>query len=81
MAEHASHITPEVLGLFVGTSVGQKLSSLPGYGDVVLLFQRNLEGAGTTREEVAEEIRITLLHEYGHYLGFDEDEIEGLGLA
>jgi len=80
MAEHAPHITPEVLGLFVGTPVGEKLRSPSGYGDVVLLFQRNLERAGATREEVAEEIRITLLHEYGHYLGFDEEGLEGMGL-
>jgi predicted Zn-dependent protease with MMP-like domain len=81
MAEHAPHITPEILGLFVGTPVGEKLSGPSGYGDVVLLFQRNLERAGTDRDEVAKEIRITLLHEYGHYLGFDEEGIEGMGLA
>jgi predicted Zn-dependent protease with MMP-like domain len=80
MAEQAPHITPEVLGLFVGTPVGEKLRAPSGYADVVLLFQRNLERAGTTREEVAEEIRITLLHEYGHYLGFDEDGLETMGL-
>jgi predicted Zn-dependent protease with MMP-like domain len=80
MAEQAPHITPEILGLFVGTPVGEKLRGPSGYGDVVLLFQRNLERAGTTPEEVAEEIRITLLHEYGHYLGFDEDGLEGMGL-
>lgn len=80
MADQAPHVTPEILGLFVGTPVGEKLRA-SGYGDVVLLFQRNLERAGTTREEVAQEIRITLLHEYGHYLGFDEDGLEDLGLA
>lgn len=81
MAEYAPHITPEILGLFVGTSLGEKVSAGSGYADVVLLFQKNLEHAGTTADEVAEEIRITLLHEYGHYLGFDEDAIEDLGLA
>jgi predicted Zn-dependent protease with MMP-like domain len=81
MAEHATHITPEILGLFVGTPVGEKLRGPSGYGDVVLLFQRNLERAGATLDEVAKEIRVTLLHEYGHYLGFDEEGIEELGLA
>lgn len=80
MAEYAPYITPEILGLFVGTSLGDKVREPSGYGDVVLLFQRNLEGSGTTREEVAEEIRITLLHEYGHYLGFDEEGVERMGL-
>ena len=80
MAEHAPAINPEVLGLFVGTSVGHKMSA-SGYGDIVLLFQRNLERAGQSRQEVSKEMKITLLHEYGHYLGFDEEELEHLGLG
>jgi len=81
MAEHAPAINPEILGLFVGTSVGHKMSGGGGYGDVVLLFQRNLERAGESRQEVSKEMKITLLHEYGHYLGFDEEELEHLGLG
>ena len=81
MADPAPHISPEVLGLFVGTPVGEKLRGPSGYGDVVLLFQRNLERSGRSRDEVAKEIRITLLHEYGHYLGFDEEGLDDLGLA
>ena len=81
IADRAPHITPDVLGLFVGSTVGDKVSAPSGYPDVVLLFQRNLERAGRTRREVAREIKITLLHEYGHYLGFDEEELEHLGLG
>ena len=79
IAERAPHITPDLLGLFVGTPIGERGPS--GYGDVVMLFQRNLERAGRSRAEVSKEIKITLLHEYGHYLGFDEEELEHLGLA
>ncbi|HET9252051.1 MAG TPA: metallopeptidase family protein [Candidatus Eisenbacteria bacterium] len=81
IADRAPHITPDVLGLFVGSPVGDKVSAPSGYPDVVLLFQRNLERAGRNRREVAREIKITLLHEYGHYLGFDEEELEHLGLG
>jgi predicted Zn-dependent protease with MMP-like domain len=81
IAEHEPAINPEVLGLFVGTPVGEKFRGGSGYGDVVLLFQRNLERAGQSRQEVAKELKITLLHEYGHYLGFDEEELEHLGLG
>ena len=81
MAEQAPHITPEILGLFVGTSIGQKVGAPSGFPDVVLLFQRTLERSGGTRAEVAKEIRITLLHEYGHYLGFEEEDMDRLGLA
>jgi len=81
VAEHAPAINPEILGLFVGTPVGEKLHGGSGYGDVVLLFQRNLERAGRNRQEVSKEMKVTLLHEYGHYLGFDEEELEHLGLG
>jgi len=81
IAERAPHVTPDILGLFVGVSVGNAVFAASGYGNVVLLFQRNLERAGRSRSEVAREIKTTLLHEYGHYLGFDEEELEHLGLG
>lgn len=81
MAGREPHINPEILGLFVGTPVGDQASAPSGYGDVVLLFQRNLERAGANRKEVEREVRITLLHEYGHYLGFDEEDLDELGLG
>ena len=33
------------------------------------------------REAVAEQVRITVLHELGHHLGFDEDRLDELGYA
>jgi predicted Zn-dependent protease with MMP-like domain len=81
MAGREPHISPEILGLFVGTPVGEQAHAPSGYGDVVLLFQRNLERVGRNRAEVQREVRITLLHEYGHYLGFDEEDLDDLGLA
>lgn len=32
-------------------------------------------------EEVVEEVRITVLHELGHHLGFDERRLDDLGYA
>ena len=81
MAGKEPHINPEILGLFVGTPVGERVYAPSGYGNVVLLFQKNLERAGGNRAEVQREVRITLVHEYGHYLGFDEEELEELGLG
>lgn len=81
VADRAPHLNPDIVGLFVGSTVGEKVTAPSGYPDVVLLFQRNLERAGRSRNEVAREIKITLLHEYGHYLGFDEEELEHLGLG
>jgi predicted Zn-dependent protease with MMP-like domain len=81
MADDDPGINPELLGLFVGTSVGDKEGSVIDQADAVYLFQRNLERSGASRQEILKEVKITLLHEYGHYLGLDEEELEHLGLG
>ena len=48
---------------------------------MLYLFRHNLEAATGSREELEREIGITLYHELGHALGFDEEGVEGLGLA
>ena len=48
----------------------------------IRLFLDNLwEHAGRDRETFRDEVRVTLLHELGHYLGLDEDQVAELGLA
>ena len=47
----------------------------------VILFKRNLEKVCRSREELIEQIQVTVKHEIGHHLGLDEDDLERLGLA
>lgn len=74
---------PDMLGLFTGTS---DLEAADSAGDfeappIIHLFQRNLERACGDRETLVQEIAVTLLHEFGHALGFDEEGVESLGLG
>jgi predicted Zn-dependent protease with MMP-like domain len=46
----------------------------------ILLFRKNLERAAHSAEELAEEIRITLLHETGHFFGMSEEDLAEVGL-
>jgi predicted Zn-dependent protease with MMP-like domain len=46
----------------------------------IVLFQTNLERFARSRAELEEEIRVTLVHEVGHFLGLDEDELYERGL-
>jgi predicted Zn-dependent protease with MMP-like domain len=71
----------DLLGLFVGPSLGTD----PGTGDPlppqILLFLENLwDFAEGDEDTFRREVRITYLHELGHYLGWDEDEVARRGL-
>lgn len=72
---------PDLLGLFVGASnVEESASESAELPPRIFLFQRNIERAAKDRNELREEIRVTLYHEIGHLLGFDEDGVERMGL-
>jgi predicted Zn-dependent protease with MMP-like domain len=72
----------ELMGLFVGPPMAEwNRSDAPPETAVIYIFQRPLEGSCETRNELAEQIRITLFHELGHCLGFDEEGLDRLGLG
>lgn len=78
----ASGHPPDVLGLFVGLSANERDGNVSGeLPPTIFLFQRNLERIATDPEELRDEIRVTLYHELGHALGFDEDGVDAMGLA
>ena len=49
--------------------------------DRITLFAGPLTRSCASRDELEEEIRITVLHELGHHLGFDEGGLDDLGLS
>jgi len=73
---------PLLLGLFMGASLLERShdnpwSQLPAQ---VVIYKRNLELVCRDAEELREELRVTLWHELGHYLGLDEEDLEARGL-
>lgn len=75
-------ISPAILGIFRGTPIDERSPVHASHHETarITLYQKNLERFATTREELLEEIRITVLHEVGHLLGLDEDELYERGL-
>ena len=73
---------PRMLGFFSGVPYPEK-SNLGGAAhlDCVFLYKTNIERAAKNREDAAKEIRITLLHETGHFFGLSEEELEDMGLG
>ncbi|HET9325260.1 MAG TPA: metallopeptidase family protein [Candidatus Eisenbacteria bacterium] len=75
-------LAPDLLGLFVGRHLlEQSHADLPAAPGAIYLFRRNLLRACRDQDELSREIRITVQHEVGHYLGLDEDDLERWGLA
>jgi predicted Zn-dependent protease with MMP-like domain len=77
----ADGFTDDILGLFTGSAHGQELAHDQPAPPQILLYLDNLwEFAGEDAEIFRDEVRVTYLHELGHYLGWDEDEIADRGL-
>lgn len=72
----------EILGVFTGGTLGERSGDDPWarMPATIVLFRRNLERIAHDREHLVDELRITVLHEVGHFLGLDEDDLEARGL-
>ncbi len=80
----------EILGLFTGPSRAERSMDLDTIrsGDnawsllppSIVLYRRNLERMASDREQLIEQLRVTVFHEIGHYLGLDEDDLAARGL-
>jgi predicted Zn-dependent protease with MMP-like domain len=77
----AEGFEPDILGLFTGAPHGEEASQASPTPPQILLYLDNLwDFAEDDLEVFREEVRVTYLHELGHYLGWDEDELAARGL-
>ncbi|MBA3708564.1 MAG: metallopeptidase family protein [Planctomycetes bacterium] len=80
LIEH--HGEPELLGLFEGVERGDRLSPPAGsLSPRIHLFRRAHEHNSSTAQAFAAEVTQTLYHELGHYIGYDEDGLDELGMG
>ena len=71
-----------LLGLYHGVPLPSRGE---GYNlvlpDKISIYQESIEAVCHTDDEVREQIRITVLHELGHYFGIDDDRLHELGMG
>jgi len=66
-----------LLGLFHGVPTTKKsVFDLPTGPDHIVLYQKNIEAVCSSEAEVREQIRLTVIHELGHYFGMDENQLK-----
>lgn len=76
------HRGSTLFGLYVGVPLSQRghhyTMALP---DKILIYQLPHQRYCRSEAEMVEQVRRTLLHEIGHYLGLDEDRLHELGIG
>jgi predicted Zn-dependent protease with MMP-like domain len=82
LKEQSPPLSPSILGVFRGTPVGERsvTNAYDHFTAAIVLYQKNLERFAKTREELIEQIGITVMHEVGHLVGLDEDDLWERGL-
>ena len=70
---------PDLFGLYQGVPLPERGDMSGQLPDKISIYRIPLEESFPDPDELEEEIRITVLHELGHYFGLDEERIAELG--
>jgi predicted Zn-dependent protease with MMP-like domain len=72
--------TGELLGIYEGVSLRDRSGDYWGVGpDQITIFRKPHLAMELSDEDLVDEIRRTVLHEIGHYLGIDDARLHQLG--
>jgi predicted Zn-dependent protease with MMP-like domain len=77
------HLGPgeDLYGLYEGVPITEYGADQVPFPNKITLFRLPLEADFPDPDELAEQVRRTVLHELGHHLGIDDDRMHDLGLA
>jgi predicted Zn-dependent protease with MMP-like domain len=75
----ADGIEADTLGLFTGPEFADE-ENVPMPPQIILFLENIWDIAETDEKLFRDEVRTTFLHELGHYLGLNEDELTQRGL-
>ena len=67
---------PDTLGLYEGIPLTERSLEDVTLPDVITIFKRPIERACHTKEDIEDEVRLTVLHEVGHFFGLEEAQLE-----
>ncbi len=67
---------PDTMGLYEGIPLTDRSSGDIALPDRITIFKGPIERACRTEKEIETEVRLTVLHEVGHYFGLDEAQLK-----
>ena len=68
-----------LFGLYTGVPLTERESGGLMFPDRIVIYRQPILRNCSSRAEAEREIKITLWHEIGHYLGMSEDDLHRLG--
>lgn len=80
--DQAATERPRLFGLYSGRPLTTR--GVYGFGELpdrITLFRNNLEASCSSVDELRARVRVTLVHEIGHYYGLDDAKLQELGWA
>ncbi len=73
---------PDILGLYDGIPLTERDSNYTFRGpDRIFIYRGPLTRMCESREQLVDEVRITVVHEIAHHFGIDDDHLHDLGYA
>lgn len=75
----ADGIEPDTLGIFTGPEFAEE-GHIPMPPQIILFLENLWDFAEADQQIFTDEVHTTYLHELGHYLGLDEDDLFDRGL-
>ncbi len=80
ITDHPDPPDDSLLGLYHGVPLTERsVFSEQIQPDIIYIFQKNIEAlANGNDDEIRRQVRITVMHEIGHYFGLDEDQLAAL---
>src|SRR3990170_2297739 len=67
---------PDIVGLYEGVPLIERSLADITLPDRITLFKGPIERACRTEEELEAEVKLTVLHEVGHFFGLEEAQLE-----
>lgn len=72
---------PDLLGLYEGIPLTERADYAGEFAmpDTITVFRLPILRMCDTREQVVQEVRVTVVHEVAHFFGIDDDRLHELG--
>ena len=79
VVEHEHPDDPDLLGLYEGVALTERDSYSGALPDRISLYRIPLCLLARDLDDLVEEIAVTVVHEFAHHIGIDEDRLHELG--